>query len=63
MFVNSKRTERIETLNKQEFLELVEAKRIELNKIVAKNGLNSKITIEYSQKLDRLLNQYYTFNK
>jgi Spo0E like sporulation regulatory protein len=50
--------ERIEILKKKEFLKLIEAKRIELNKIVSKNGLNSKVTLEYSQQLDKLLNQY-----
>ena len=45
-------------LKRKEFLELIEFTRIELNQIVAKYGLNSKVTLEYSQKLDVLLNQY-----
>nr|WP_220129135.1 aspartyl-phosphate phosphatase Spo0E family protein [Anoxybacillus calidus] len=37
---------------------LIERKRSELIKIVAKNGLNSSLTIQLSQELDSLLNQY-----
>ena len=55
--------ERIGILNKKEFLALIEAKQFELNNIVAKNGLNSKVTLEYSQKLDQLLNQYNTISR
>ncbi|RFU61316.1 aspartyl-phosphate phosphatase Spo0E family protein [Peribacillus glennii] len=43
---------------KTEFLALIEKKRIELFHIVSKNGLNSNITLQYSQELDQLLNQY-----
>ncbi|MEK4535774.1 MULTISPECIES: aspartyl-phosphate phosphatase Spo0E family protein [Peribacillus] len=43
---------------KNEFLEQIELKRNELINIVAKDGLNSKIAIEYSQQLDQLLNKY-----
>jgi flagellar biosynthesis chaperone FliJ len=43
---------------KQEILLLIEQKRNELTKIVAKNGLNSALTIQVSQELDTLLNQY-----
>ncbi|MFD0049455.1 Spo0E family sporulation regulatory protein-aspartic acid phosphatase [Actinomycetes bacterium NPDC127524] len=45
-------------MNKKEFLDLIEEKRTELIFIVSKNGLNSNITLKYSQELDRLLNQY-----
>lgn len=45
-------------MTRLEFLELIELKRNELIKIVSKNGLNSQITIVYSQELDILLNQY-----
>ncbi|KMY49666.1 Spo0E family sporulation regulatory protein-aspartic acid phosphatase [Peribacillus loiseleuriae] len=45
-------------MTRLEFLELIEIKRNELIKIVSKNGLNSQITIVYSQELDILLNQY-----
>ncbi|WP_313889335.1 aspartyl-phosphate phosphatase Spo0E family protein [Peribacillus sp. TH24] len=43
---------------KNEFLEQIELKRNELINIVAKDGLNSKVAIEYSQQLDQLLNKY-----
>lgn len=58
-----KHIERIEILNKKKFQKLIESKRIELNTIVAKKGLNSKVTIEYSQKLDILINQYNKISK
>ncbi|MDQ0216955.1 aspartyl-phosphate phosphatase Spo0E family protein [Peribacillus cavernae] len=45
-------------MTKIEFLTLIEKKRVELFQIVSKNGLNSKVTLEYSQELDQLLNQY-----
>jgi hypothetical protein len=45
-------------VSKQEILLLIERKRSELIKIVAKNGLNSSLTIQLSQELDSLLNQY-----
>ncbi|MBK5502474.1 aspartyl-phosphate phosphatase Spo0E family protein [Peribacillus sp. TH14] len=35
---------------KNEFLEQIELKRNELINIVAKDGLNSKVAIEYSQQ-------------
>ncbi|MGE7762414.1 Spo0E family sporulation regulatory protein-aspartic acid phosphatase [Peribacillus sp. NPDC097895] len=41
-----------------EFLEQIEIKRNELIKIVAKDGLNSRVAVEYSQQLDHLLNKY-----
>jgi hypothetical protein len=39
-------------------LKLIEKKRAELIDIVLKNGINSTISIQYSQELDILLNQY-----
>jgi hypothetical protein len=39
-------------------LKIIENKRAELIDIVQKNGLNSTISIEYSQELDKLLNEY-----
>lgn len=39
-------------------LQIIEKKRAELIDIVLKNGLNSKISIKYSQELDVLLTQY-----
>ncbi|WP_285766997.1 aspartyl-phosphate phosphatase Spo0E family protein [Peribacillus sp. SI8-4] len=41
-----------------EFLELIELKRNELIKVVAKDGLSSNNAVEYSQQLDHLLNKY-----
>ncbi|PJN88985.1 aspartyl-phosphate phosphatase Spo0E family protein [Bacillus sp. mrc49] len=41
-----------------EFLEQIELKRNELIKVVAEDGLNSTIAVEYSQQLDQLLNKY-----
>ena len=45
-------------MSKHEMLKLIEKKRAELIDIVLKNGLNSTISIKYSQELDILLNQY-----
>ena len=45
-------------VSKQEMLKIIENKRAELIDIVQKNGLNSTISIEYSQELDKLLNEY-----
>ncbi|WP_319941513.1 aspartyl-phosphate phosphatase Spo0E family protein [Metabacillus sediminilitoris] len=39
-------------------LHLIEQKRAELIDIVLKNGLNSTISIKYSQELDQLLIEY-----
>ncbi|WP_328824329.1 aspartyl-phosphate phosphatase Spo0E family protein [Metabacillus schmidteae] len=39
-------------------LQIIEKKRAELIDIVLKNGLNSNISIKYSQELDVLLTQY-----
>src|SRR4051812_18586815 len=41
-------------VSKQEMLKIIENKRAELIDIVQKNGLNSTISIEYSQELDKL---------
>ncbi|WP_299092232.1 aspartyl-phosphate phosphatase Spo0E family protein [uncultured Metabacillus sp.] len=45
-------------MSKQEMLKLIEKKRAELIDIVLKNGINSTISIQYSQELDILLTQY-----
>ncbi|QGQ46282.1 aspartyl-phosphate phosphatase Spo0E family protein [Metabacillus sediminilitoris] len=45
-------------MSKQEMLHLIEQKRAELIDIVLKNGLNSTISIKYSQELDQLLIEY-----
>lgn len=45
-------------MSKQEMLQMIEKKRAELIDIVLKNGLNSNISIKYSQELDVLLTQY-----
>lgn len=45
-------------MTKTEFLALIEEKRSELFQIVSKNGLNSNVTLQYSQEIDQLLNQY-----
>jgi hypothetical protein len=45
-------------VSKHEMLKLIEKKRAELIDIVLKNGINSTISIQYSQELDILLNQY-----
>ncbi|WP_078435308.1 aspartyl-phosphate phosphatase Spo0E family protein [Metabacillus halosaccharovorans] len=39
-------------------LQMIEKKRAELIDIVLQNGLNSNISIKYSQELDVLLTQY-----
>ncbi|QFT88979.1 Aspartyl-phosphate phosphatase YnzD [Bacillus sp. THAF10] len=43
---------------KQELIQLIEKKRAELLDIVAKYGLSSSKTLQLSQELDTLLNQY-----
>jgi len=43
---------------KQEILQLIEKKRIELIDIVAKYGMSSSKTLKISQELDILLNKY-----
>ena len=45
-------------MGKEKLLNQIERKRLELFEIVARNGLNSPLAIEYSQELDTLLNQY-----
>ncbi|MCL6586420.1 MAG: aspartyl-phosphate phosphatase Spo0E family protein [Anoxybacillus sp.] len=52
-------------MSKQEMLKLIEKKRSELMEVVAKSGLNAAITIQLSQELDSLLNQYneYMYQK
>jgi len=45
-------------VSKQELLQIIEKKRAELIDIVLKNGLNSTISLKYSQELDILLTQY-----
>jgi hypothetical protein len=52
-------------VSNKEMLMLIEKKRNELIEIVAKSGLNAAITIQLSQELDSLLNQYneYMYKK
>lgn len=50
--------ERITIMSNNEMLKIIEKKRIELIKIVQKNGINSKISIKFSQELDSLLTEY-----
>lgn len=50
--------ERITIMSNNEKLKIIEKKRNELIKIVQKNGINSKISIKYSQELDNLLTEY-----
>ncbi|WP_419157369.1 Spo0E family sporulation regulatory protein-aspartic acid phosphatase [Rossellomorea sp. BNER] len=45
-------------VSKQELLDKIENKRAQLIDIVAANGLNSPLAIQYSQELDNLLNHY-----
>ncbi|WP_226665535.1 Spo0E family sporulation regulatory protein-aspartic acid phosphatase [Metabacillus litoralis] len=45
-------------MSKQELLQIIEKKRAELIDIVLKNGLNSTVSLKYSQELDKLLTQY-----
>lgn len=45
-------------MSKQEMLQKIEKKRAELIDIVLKNGINSTVSIKYSQELDILLTQY-----
>ncbi|WP_191561593.1 aspartyl-phosphate phosphatase Spo0E family protein [Metabacillus idriensis] len=50
-------------MSKQELLKLIEKKRAEMIDIAIKNGINSNVSIQYSQELDHLLNEYnrYTY--
>ncbi|MGM9924359.1 MAG: Spo0E family sporulation regulatory protein-aspartic acid phosphatase [Bacillus sp. (in: firmicutes)] len=45
-------------MSNQELLQLIEKKRKELLRVVSESGLNSSTTIQHSQELDYLLNQY-----
>lgn len=47
------------SMDNQELLDKIEMKRAELVAIVSKNGLSSQTTIQYSQELDDLLNNYH----
>ncbi|MDQ0230407.1 aspartyl-phosphate phosphatase Spo0E family protein [Metabacillus malikii] len=44
-------------------LTIIERKRKELIDIVQKNGINSNISIKFSQELDVLLTEYIKNNK
>ena len=46
-------------MDNQELLDQIESKRAELVAIVSQNGLSSQTTIQYSQELDNLLNNYH----
>ncbi|WP_343031323.1 aspartyl-phosphate phosphatase Spo0E family protein [Metabacillus lacus] len=46
--------------SKQELIKRIECKRAQLIETVGKNGLSSSITIQYSQELDCLINEYQT---
>jgi hypothetical protein len=46
-------------MDNQELLAKIERKRLELVSIVSQNGLSSQTTIQYSQELDNLLNNYH----
>ncbi|QFK71333.1 aspartyl-phosphate phosphatase Spo0E family protein [Pradoshia sp. D12] len=53
-------------MDNQELLDKIEIKRAELVTIVSQNGLSSQTTIQYSQELDHLLNNYQpekTYNR
>ncbi|WP_114744788.1 aspartyl-phosphate phosphatase Spo0E family protein [Falsibacillus pallidus] len=45
-------------MSKQQLLDKIEQKRADLIQIACEQGLNSTLAIEYSQELDRLLNDY-----
>lgn len=46
-------------MDNQELLAKIESKRLELVAIVSQKGLSSQVTIQYSQELDNLLNNYH----
>lgn len=53
-------------MDNQELLDKIEIKRAELVAVVSQNGLSSQTTIQYSQELDNLLNNYQperTYNR
>ncbi|MFE8695072.1 Spo0E family sporulation regulatory protein-aspartic acid phosphatase [Cytobacillus sp. FJAT-53684] len=45
-------------MSKQDLIQLIEQKRLELIQVAMKNGLTSSIAIRTSQELDKLLNEY-----
>ncbi len=45
-------------MDNQELLDKIELKRAELVAVVSQNGLSAQTTIQYSQELDNLLNNY-----
>ncbi|MFS0782147.1 Spo0E family sporulation regulatory protein-aspartic acid phosphatase [Bacillus sp. 1P06AnD] len=45
-------------MSKNELLNLIEKKRKEMVLIASKYGLTSSMTLQHSQELDYLLNQY-----
>jgi stage 0 sporulation regulatory protein len=49
-------------VSKQELLKLIEKKRTEMIDIAIKNGINSNVSIQYSQELDHLLNEYNRYS-
>ncbi|PLR69858.1 MULTISPECIES: aspartyl-phosphate phosphatase Spo0E family protein [Bacillaceae] len=49
-------------MSKQELLKLIEKKRAEMIDIAIKNGINSNVSIQYSQELDHLLNEYNRYS-
>ena len=53
-----KRFERKLAVSKQDLIQLIEQKRLELIQVAMKNGLTSSIAIRTSQELDKLLNEY-----
>ncbi|WP_153124091.1 aspartyl-phosphate phosphatase Spo0E family protein [Peribacillus tepidiphilus] len=45
-------------MSKKELLHIIELKRLQLNNCVSEYGLSSSYTLQISQELDQLLNQY-----
>ncbi|WP_374723017.1 Spo0E family sporulation regulatory protein-aspartic acid phosphatase [Peribacillus tepidiphilus] len=45
-------------MSKKELLHIIELKRLQLNNSVSEYGLSSSYTLQISQELDQLLNQY-----
>nr|WP_154318350.1 aspartyl-phosphate phosphatase Spo0E family protein [Metabacillus idriensis] len=43
-------------------MKLIEKKRAEMIDIATKNGINSNVSIQYSQELDHLLNEYNRYS-
>jgi hypothetical protein len=53
-------------MDNQDLLDKIEIKRAELVAVVSQKGLSSQTTIQYSQELDNLLNNYQpekTYNR